>query len=34
MDMEAILFNGAEPFEQNRNTLTTEGYHVKSSDNC
>ena len=34
MDMAAILFNGAEPFELIDNTLLTEGPHVKSGENC
>ena len=33
MGMAAILFNGAEPFEQIVNTLSTE-LHVKSGENC
>ena len=34
MDMEVILFNGAELFEQIGNTLSTECPHMKSSENC
>ena len=33
MDMLAIFFNCAEPFEQIGNTLSTEG-HVKSGESC
>ena len=32
MGMTAILFKGAEPFEQNVNIPSTEGPHVKSEE--